>query len=202
MGAYAPVDFMTPEIMEQVQEHILLPTINGLRNENISYTGVLYAGLMLTDAGPRVLEFNCRFGDPETQVVLPLLRSDLVDLMMATVDGKLGNLPRLDWRKGAAACVIMASKGYPGPFKKGIPINGLDAIKDNNTAVFHAGTSRENGRYFTTGGRVLGVTGFDNDLKLAIDRAYGAVKKIRFDGALFRRDIGAKAFRQKVETTK
>ena len=199
MGAYAPVDFMTPEIMEQVQEHILLPTINGLRSENIPYTGVLYAGLMLTEAGPRVLEFNCRFGDPETQVVLPLLKTDLVDVMMATVEGKVGNLPKFEWRKGAAACVIMASKGYPGSFKKGIPINGLEAIKDNNTAVFHAGTNRENGRYFTTGGRVLGVTGIDSDLKLAIDRAYGAVKKIRFDGAMFRRDIGAKAFQQKVE---
>ncbi len=202
MGAYAPVDFITPETMELIQEHILVPTINGLRNENIPYAGVLYAGLMLTEAGPRVLEFNCRFGDPETQVVLPLLRTDLVDVLMATVEGKVGNLPKLEWRKGAAACVIMASRGYPGSYKNGIPINGLDTIKDNNSAVFHAGTKRENGRFFTNGGRVLGVTGFDNDLKAAIDRAYTSVKKIRYDGAMFRRDIGAKAFQQKAETAK
>ncbi len=202
MGAYCPVDFITPDILEQVQEHVLIPTINGLRNEGITYTGVLYAGLMLTEAGPKVLEYNCRFGDPETQVVLPLLKSDLVDVMMAVVEGKVGNMPKLEWRKGAAACVITASKGYPGNYRKGIPINGLDTIKDNNTAVFHAGTKRENGRFFTTGGRVLGVTGIDADLKAAIDRAYGAVKKIRYDGIMFRRDIGAKAFQQKVETTK
>jgi phosphoribosylamine--glycine ligase len=202
MGAYCPVDFITPDILEQVQEHVLIPTINGLRNEGITYTGVLYAGLMLTEAGPKVLEYNCRFGDPETQVVLPLLKSDLVDIMMAVIDGKVGNMPKLEWRKGAAACVITASKGYPGNYRKGIPINGLDTIKDNNTAVFHAGTKRENGRFFTTGGRVLGVTGIDADLKGAIDRAYGAVKKIRYDGIMFRRDIGAKAFQQKVETTK
>ncbi|MBK7141106.1 MAG: phosphoribosylamine--glycine ligase [bacterium] len=202
MGAYCPVDFITPEILEQVQEHVLLPTINGLRNEGITYSGVLYAGLMLTEAGPKVLEFNCRFGDPETQVVLPLLKTDLVDIMMAVVDGKVGNMPKLDWRKGAAACVIMASKGYPGNYRKGIPINGLESLKDNNSPVFHAGTKRENNRYFTTGGRVLGVTGIDADLKSAIDRAYGTVKKIRFDGAMFRRDIGAKAFPQKAETTK
>jgi phosphoribosylamine---glycine ligase len=200
MGAYCPVDFVTPELMAEIQEHVLEPTINGLRNEDIHYSGILYAGLMLTENGPKVLEFNCRFGDPETQAVLPLLKTDLADLMIAVIDKKLANFPKLDWRKGASGSVIMASKGYPGNYKTGSPITGIESIKDNNCLVFHAGTRRENNRYLTSGGRVLAVTGMDSDLKLALDRAYNGVKKIRFDGAQFRRDIGAKAF-QKVETT-
>lgn len=200
MGAYCPVDFVTPEIMNEIQEHVLEPTINGLRNEDIHYSGILYAGLMLTENGPKVLEFNCRFGDPETQAVLPMLKTDLGDLMIAVIEKKLANFPKLDWRKGASGSVIMASKGYPGNYKTGVPISGLESIKDNNCMVFHAGTRRENNRYLTSGGRVLAVTAVDSDLKLALDRAYNGVKKIRFDGAQFRRDIGAKAF-QKVETT-
>lgn len=200
MGAYCPVDFVTPELMAEIQEHVLEPTINGLRNEDIHYSGILYAGLMLTENGPKVLEFNCRFGDPETQAVLPLLKTDLADLMIAVIEKKLANFPKLDWRKGASGSVIMASKGYPGNYKTGAPITGIESIKDNNCLVFHAGTRRENNRYLTSGGRVLAVTGLDSDLKLALDRAYNSVKKIRFDGAQFRRDIGAKAF-QKIETT-
>lgn len=199
MGAYCPVDFLTPETLTEIQEHILEPTINGLRNEEINYSGILYAGLMLTENGPRVLEFNCRFGDPETQAVLPLLKTDLVDLMAAVVERKLGNFPKLDWRKGASACVIMASKGYPGNYRTGAPISGLDSLRDNNCLVFHAGTKRENNRLLTSGGRVLGVVGLDTDLRSAIDRAYAGVRRIRFDGAQFRKDIGAKAF-QKMES--
>jgi phosphoribosylamine---glycine ligase len=200
MGAYCPVDFMTPEILMEIQEHILEPTIAGLRNEDIHYSGILYAGIMLTEHGPRVLEFNCRFGDPETQVVLPMLKTDLIDLMQAVIEKKLANFPKLDWRKGAAAGVIMASKGYPGNYKTGAPITGIEAIKDNNCLVFHAGTRRENNRLLTNGGRVLAVVGVDNDLRSALDRTYAAVKKIRFDGAQFRRDIGAKGLR-KTETS-
>jgi phosphoribosylamine--glycine ligase len=199
MGAYCPVDLITPELMMEIQEHILEPTINGLRNEGINFSGILYAGLMLTEHGPRVLEFNVRFGDPETQAILPMLKTDLIDLFKAVIDKKLANFPKLEWRKGSSACVIMASKGYPGNYKTGIPISGIEAVRDNNCVVFHSGTRRENNRFLTSGGRVLAVVGVDNDLKLALDRAYASVKKIRFDGAHYRRDIGAKAFK-KVET--
>ncbi|MFZ1683582.1 MAG: phosphoribosylamine--glycine ligase [Candidatus Zixiibacteriota bacterium] len=199
MGAYCPVDLITPELMMEIQEHILEPTINGLRNEGINFSGILYAGLMLTEHGPRVLEFNVRFGDPETQAILPMLKTDLIDLFKAVIDKKLANFPKLEWRKGSSACVIMASKGYPGNYKTGIPISGIEAVRDNNCVVFHSGTRRENNRFLTSGGRVLAVVGVDNDLKQALDRAYASVKKIRFDGAHYRRDIGAKAFK-KVET--
>ncbi len=190
MGTYCPTDFVTPDLMEQIIEHIFNPTLGGLRNEEIEYTGLLYAGLMLTENGPKVLEFNCRFGDPETQSVLPLLKTDLVDVLMATVDKKLANLPKLDWRKGYASCVIMASKGYPGQYQTGQQITGLQGIKDNNAFVFHAGTRRDGNEWRVNGGRVLGVMGSDTNLKLSLDRAYGLVKKIRFDGATFRKDIG------------
>jgi phosphoribosylamine--glycine ligase len=193
MGAYCPAGFVTPEIMEQIQEHILNQTLEGLRSEEINFSGVLYAGLMLTVNGPKVLEFNCRFGDPETQAVLPLLKTDLFDLLMAVVDKKLTSFPKLDWRKGAAACVIMASKGYPGQYSTGTGIQGLQNIRDNNTVVFHSGTRRDGGNWFTAGGRVLGVTGIDAELKPALDRAYAGVRKIHWDGATYRRDIGAKA---------
>ncbi|MEW6049809.1 MAG: phosphoribosylamine--glycine ligase [Candidatus Zixiibacteriota bacterium] len=197
MGAYCPTDFVTPEILEQIEEHVLTPTIAGLRSEEINYAGVLYAGLMLTENGPKVLEFNCRFGDPETQAVLPLLKTDLVDLMMAVVERKLGNFGRLDWRKGAAACVIMASKGYPGQYSTGMAINGLQNTKDNGVFVFHAGTRRDGSNWLTAGGRVLGVVGVDTELKGSLDRAYAAVKKIRFDGATYRRDIGFRVLQAK-----
>jgi phosphoribosylamine--glycine ligase len=193
MGAYCPAGFVTPEFMEQIQEHVLNQTMEGLRSEEINYSGVLYAGLMLTANGPKVLEYNCRFGDPETQAVLPLLKTDFADLLMAVVDKKLGSYSKLDWRKGAAACVIMASKGYPGQYAIGQSIQGLQQVRDNNTIVFHSGTRRDGGNWLTSGGRVLGVTGIDADLKPALDRAYAAVKKIRWDGATFRRDIGAKS---------
>ncbi|HVP07778.1 MAG TPA: phosphoribosylamine--glycine ligase [Candidatus Acidoferrum sp.] len=193
MGAYCPTDFVTPGIMEQIQEHILNQTMNGLRNEEITYCGLIYAGLMLTANGPKVLEFNCRFGDPETQAVLPLLKTDFAELLTAVVDKKLGSFPKLEWRKGAAACVVLASKGYPGQYNSGVPMQGLPGPRDNNCVIFHSGTRRDNNNWFTAGGRVLGVTGIDDNLKAALDRAYSTVKKVRFDGAQYRRDIGAKA---------
>jgi len=199
MGAYCPVDFVTADILEDVQQHILEPTIAGLKSEEIGFVGVLYAGLILTDFGPRVLEFNCRFGDPETQVVLPMLKNDLVDVLSAAADKKLAGAGKLEWRKGAAACVIMASRGYPANYKTGFPITGLDHIKDNNCQVFHAGTRRDNGKLLTAGGRVLAVVGLNNDLRGALDRAYSAIRKIRFEGAFFRKDIGFRVLQQKAE---
>ncbi|UCG62012.1 MAG: phosphoribosylamine--glycine ligase [Candidatus Zixiibacteriota bacterium] len=192
MGAYCPVPFLSPEVMRQIEEHILIPTINGLIKENITYKGVLYAGLMLTETGPKVLEFNCRFGDPETQAVLPLLKTDLYELMTAVVNQKLSSFSKLDWRNGAAACVVMASRGYPGKYTTGVKIGGLENIKDDNVFVFHAGTERKGDRLVTSGGRVLGITGLDSDLKLAINRAYRHISRIKFEGAMFRRDIGSR----------
>jgi phosphoribosylamine--glycine ligase len=190
MGAYCPVQFVDKEMMERINEHILQPTINGLTSDDIVYKGVLYAGLMLTDTGPKVLEFNCRFGDPETQAVLPLLRTDLYDLMMASANQKLGSFGKLEWRREAAACVVMASKGYPGKYTTGHKISGLENARDGNSVVFHAGTDRKGDQTVTAGGRVLGVMGMDKTLKLALNRAYRQVSKIKFQGATYRRDIG------------
>ena len=201
MGAYCPAGFVTREIMDNIQEHILEPTLAGLKSEDIPFVGVIYAGLMLTEEGPRVLEYNCRFGDPETQVVLPMLKNDLADILYAAADKKLASIGKLDWRKGAAACVVMASRGYPGSYKTGLPISGIEGNRDNNLLIIHAGTRRDNGKFLTNGGRVLGVVGLNNDLKTAIERAYAGVKKIRFEGAQFRKDIGLKALKETTVTS-
>lgn len=196
MGAYAPTKFVNENILTQIQEHVLEPTIKGLSKEGIEYKGILYAGLMLTENGPKVLEFNCRFGDPETQVVLPLLKTDLFELIMATINQKLASVGKLTWRKGTASCVIMASKGYPGKYNKGINISGINNFKEENCIVFHSGTELRNNNWMTSGGRVLGITGIDNDLKLALNRTYKAINRIKFSGAMFRRDIGFRATKQ------
>ncbi len=193
MGAYCPTSLTTKDVMEEIVEQILAPTIEGLRKERVTYKGVLYAGLMLTPYGPKVLEFNCRFGDPETQVVLPLLRTDLYDLLMEAVLGKLASVGKLQWRRESAACVIMASKGYPGKYVTGIKINGLKDYSQNGCHVFHAGTALKEHQWLTAGGRVVGVVGVDKNLKSALNRTYHVVNKIRFEGAMFRRDIGFKA---------
>jgi phosphoribosylamine---glycine ligase len=190
MGAYCPVEFITEKTMAQITQFVLEPVIAGLRKDNIAYKGVLYAGLMLTDAGPKVLEFNCRFGDPETQAVLPLLKTDLLELMKATVDGQLEKFPKLEWRRGSAACVIMASKGYPGEYSTGLRISGLQNVREDGAYVFHSGTRKEDNQWLTAGGRVLGVMGMDASLKAALAKAYRVVKRIRFDGVHYRRDIG------------
>jgi phosphoribosylamine--glycine ligase len=195
MGAYCPSPFLSPELLAEAQEHILEPTVNGLRSEGITYRGILYAGLMLTAGGLKVLEYNCRFGDPETQVVLPMMKSDLLELCMAVVDKRLGGFGHIEWRKGAAACVVMASRGYPGKYSTGQRINGLQAGWPPNMHVFHAGTRREGNNWMTSGGRVLCAMAAENDLKTALDKAYGLVGKIRFDGAFYRKDIGASALR-------
>ncbi|MCB2201418.1 phosphoribosylamine--glycine ligase [bacterium] len=190
MGAYCPTSFVTPEIMETIHQFVLEPTIAGFRAENIPYRGVLYAGLMLTPEGPKVLEFNCRFGDPETQAVLPLMKTDLFEIMKAVADKKLNSINKIDWQEGAAACVVLTSKGYPGKYKTGAAINGLRKNWGDHNVVFHAGTRRDGKALVTAGGRVLGVVGINNDLKSALDKSYEIAKQITFDGVTYRRDIG------------
>ncbi len=196
MGAYSPTPVLDKKLDAQVAD-IFQRTLAGLQAEGIEYRGVLYAGLMITERGPHVLEFNCRFGDPETQVVLPRLESDLVDAVEATIDSSLDRL-KLAWRSDAAVCVVMAAGGYPGPYDRGQPIAGLkQAANSDKVCVFHAGTRRsDDGRTVTDGGRVLGVTGLGNTIENAARRAYEAVKQIHFDGAHFRRDIAARATRK------
>lgn len=195
MGCYSPVPVFTPALQEEVYNTILLPTVRAMQDLERPFTGVLYAGLMLTAKGIRVLEFNARFGDPETQVVLPRLENDLVDVLEACLTGGLPDLS-LRWREGAAVCVIMASGGYPGPYEKGLPIRGLaEAEGEEDVLVFHAGTGFKDGEVVTAGGRVLGVTGLGKGIAEARSRAYQAVEKISFSGAHFRRDIGVKALR-------
>ena len=193
MGAYCPTPFVDEEMMEEIADHILSPTIKGLTEEGIKYKGILYAGLMLTPEGPKVLEFNCRFGDPEVQAVLPLLKTDLAELMMATVNQKLASFNKVSWEDSSAVCVVMASKGYPGKYSVGAQISGLHNSKDNQCQIFHAGTELRGKKWVTAGGRVLGVMGKDKNLKLALNRTYRLVSKIRFEGASYRRDIGSRA---------
>jgi len=188
MGAFAPSPLATPELLAEVERTILHPTIDGMAAEGAPYVGVLYAGLMLTDEGVKVIEFNCRFGDPETQVVLPLLESDLVDLMQACIDGRLDAVTPV-WRVGAATTVVMASGGYPGDYAKGKPIDGLVEAETAGCSVFHAGTSLVDGQLLTNGGRVLSVTGLGDDLTGAAQQAYAGLAHINFDGAVWRTDI-------------
>jgi phosphoribosylamine--glycine ligase len=191
MGAYAPTPVVTPELMEHIQQEILDPTITALQKRGIDYRGVLYAGLMITPAGvPKVVEFNCRFGDPETQAVLPLLETPLDQIMLACIEGRLESLPPFQWKPGAAACVVIAAEGYPGPYPKGMEIFGLEEATADDALVFHAGTQRKDDRILASGGRILGVTGLGDNVEAAIARAYQATDKICFESMYFRRDIG------------
>lgn len=188
MGAYAPAPILPPALVEEYTRSILQPTIDGLREEGKPFVGVLYAGLMLTADGPHVLEYNCRFGDPETQAILPLLDTDLLNITEACATGSLNQID-IQWKKGAAACVVIASEGYPGKYPSGREIHGLDATLDE-AVVFHAGTKLNEGQVVTAGGRVLGVTGFGENFHEAIEHAYQAVGKIGFEGMQYRNDIG------------
>ena len=192
MGTIAPSPYYTPEVAERCMQEIFLPTIEAMNKEGSPFRGCLYFGLILTADGPRVIEYNCRFGDPETQVVLPLLQSDLFSILRAVREERLAAAD-IAWRDGAAACVVLASGGYPKKYQTGFPITGLDA--DGGCAgaiVYHAGTKWQDGQYRTAGGRVLGVTGLGDTLEEAIRRAYAAAEDIRFENRHYRTDIGRK----------
>jgi phosphoribosylamine--glycine ligase len=190
MGAYCPTPVLDAETMAEVEREVLVPTVDALRRDGIDYRGVLYAGIMLTSAGPRVLEFNCRFGDPECQPLMARLRCDLIELLWATCTGGLDQV-EIDFDERVACCVVMCSRGYPGSYEKGKPITGIDAAERSDVVVFHAGTTVDsNGALVTSGGRVLGVTALADDLTTARDLANAACDQIKFDGAQFRRDIG------------
>ena len=193
MGTYSPTPFLNDAELKHVGDAILNPWLRGCAEEQIDFRGILYPGVMLTKNGPRVLEFNARFGDPETQVYLTRLENDFVELLDASVSGTLDRI-EMKWKSDASVCVVLASGGYPGNYEKGKPIRGLDdAAKLPNVKVFHAGTALKDGQIVTSGGRVLGVTALGKDLKAAQTAAYDAIEKICFEGVQFRRDIGAKA---------
>lgn len=194
MGTVAPNPYYTEEIEKECLDRIFLPTIYAMRAEGRTFKGCLYFGLMLTKDGPKVIEYNCRFGDPETQVVLPLLKSDLLSHMLAVTGGRLKD-EKVELRDGSAACVIMASGGYPASYKKGFPVN---VPEDIPATVYYAGVARKDGRLVTSGGRVLGVCATAPGLREALDRAYAAADRISFEGAFMRRDIGQKALKAEI----
>jgi phosphoribosylamine--glycine ligase len=202
MGAYCPAPLGTPELLQTIEETILVPTVHALKRGRRPFRGLLYAGIMVTNQGPRVLEFNCRFGDPETQPLLMRLRTDLLDLLEAVVEDRLDELPEsgLEWDPRPAVCVVMASHGYPGSYAKGKVITGLaEVAKLPDVKVFHAGTAVENRLVVTDGGRVLGVTALGDTLAEAKRKAYEAVARIHFQGAFYRRDIADRALLRKDE---
>ena len=195
MGAYCPAPVITDHMLAKIEEHVLVPTVHAMKRNRTPFRGVLYAGLMITNQGPKVLEYNVRFGDPECQPTLMRLKSDLAQLLLAAAEGRLDQLPPLEWDDRPAVCVVMASEGYPGSYEKGKPIRGLaDAAQLEDVKVFHAGTTTdEQGNVVTAGGRVLGVTALGNSIANAKLAAYTAVKKIRLEGAWCRKDISDKA---------
>lgn len=190
MGTIAPNPYYTPEIADRCMREIFLPTMAAMNAEKRTFKGCLYFGLMLTKNGPKVIEYNCRFGDPETQVVLPLLKTDLLTIFKAVRDERLADV-KVEFSDGAAACVILASGGYPQKYQTGFEIHGLDAMgQAPGVTVYHAGTRLENGKFLTSGGRVLGVTAVGSDLSEALARSYAAAEKIVFEGVHYRKDIG------------
>ena len=194
MGAYCPTPLVTEELLARVEESVLVPTVHQLKRSRRPFKGVLYAGLMVTNQGIRVLEYNARFGDPECQPLLMRLESDLLDVLEATVDGRLDEIGSLKWDPRPAVCVVMASEGYPGSYERGYPIRGLDeAAQLEDVKVFHAGTATSDGQVVTNGGRVLGVTAMGRSISVAKLQAYTAVKCIRFSGAWCRKDISDRA---------
>ncbi len=190
MGAYAPAPIFTPELMHEAVENVLKPAVNGLKKEGAPFVGVLYAGLMLTPDDMRVLEFNCRFGDPETQVVLPLLEADLLEIMEACVNGTLSDVD-VRWKNSAAVCVVLASKGYPDKAESGKKVS-LEQLPDD-MVCFHAGTKNENQSIVTSGGRVFGLTAWADKLENAVEKVYSNIDKVSFDGMQYRKDIAHRA---------
>jgi len=194
MGAYCPTPLVTDEMMDSITEKVLVPTVHQMKRSRRPFRGVLYAGLMITKQGIKVLEYNVRFGDPECQPLMMRLQSDLVDVMEATVDGRLDEIAPMQWDPRPAVCVVMASEGYPGSYEKGQPIRGLEeAAKLDDVKVFHAGTASRDGQTIAAGGRVLGVTALGHSISAAKLQAYTGVKRIRWDGAWCRKDISDKA---------
>jgi phosphoribosylamine--glycine ligase len=197
MGAYSPVPFYPGEFEKRVLEEILKPTVKGLQNEGKEYKGVLYAGLILTKEGPKVLEFNARFGDPETQVILLRLKTDLIEILNAVIEDKLHQI-NIEWEDNAVVCVVMASGGYPEKYQKGKVISGLERLeKMKDMIAFHAGTKFQDDQVITSGGRVLGITAWDETISKAKEKAYKAVKEIYFEDMYYRKDIAAKAIKEK-----
>ncbi len=196
MGAYSTETLLDPQMQNWLLQHVARPVVDGMKAEGAEYKGILYCGLMMTARGPMVLEFNCRFGDPETQPILMRLESDLVDALQAAVEGRVSE-GDFHWSPDASVCVVMASGGYPGTFEAGKKIAGIDAADSlEGVKVFHAGTTLRDGAYFTSGGRVLGVTARAPELKAAVDRAYEAVARISFEGAHYRKDIAVRALKK------
>lgn len=197
MGAYSPAPIVTAELIEKVTREILKPTISGMEAEGHPYKGILYVGLMLTKDGPKVLEYNCRFGDPETQCIIPRMKTDLIDVMLKVLSSELSAVS-LEWDPRPAVCIVAAAGGYPGSYQKGIEINGLEKARQvDDVIIFHAGTKEKDGKIVTSGGRVLGVVGIGETIRHAIDRAYLAIKLIDFKDMHYRKDIGRKALKWK-----
>ncbi len=195
MGAYSPAPVVTKALFSRVMDEIMIPTVRAMEQEGHPYVGILYAGLMIKDGNPKVLEFNARFGDPEAQPLLIRMKGNLSDVLIKAVEGRLSEVS-LTWDTRPAVCVVMASGGYPGPYEKGKVITGIKEAEElADVVVFHAGTKRLDGRLVTSGGRVLGVTAVGKDLRAAIDRAYAAVGRITWEGAYYRKDIGVKGLR-------
>lgn len=195
MGTVAPNPYYTEDVAKECMEKIFLPTINAMNAEGRTFEGCLYFGLMLTPNGPKVIEYNCRFGDPETQVVLPMLEGDLCEIFEAIYEHRLADV-KIGWKSGYCTCVVMASGGYPVKYKKGIEMFGMDDKGQVDGAfIYHAGTKYEDGKFYTNGGRVLGVTCNAYTLQGALDKSYEAVSKIKFEGEHFRKDIGQKALK-------
>lgn len=196
MGAYSAPELLDDKMREWLLAHVARPTIEGMRAEGTEYCGILYCGLMMTARGPMVLEYNCRFGDPETQPILMRMESDLLEALEASIEGRVSE-GDFRWSQDAAACVVIASGGYPGTYETGKAIRGLEAAAEaEGVKIFHAGTTRSDGVYTTSGGRVLGVTARAKDLETALERCYRAAEKISFDGMYYRKDIGAKALKR------
>ena len=195
MGAYSPAPVLSPKMEEEVQEKVIKPILKGMKEEGHPFKGILYAGLMITEEGPKVLEFNVRFGDPEAQVILRRLSTDLTEVFNSVIDGKL--LDELSWIPETAICVVLASKGYPGKYEKGKEITGIEeAEKLDDVVIFHAGTAVKDGKLVTNGGRVLNVTALGKDISEARENVYRAIEKVHFDGMHFRKDIGLKALKR------
>jgi phosphoribosylamine--glycine ligase len=202
MGAYAPAPIVDQALTKQLMDQVVMPILRGMAEEGLRMKGVLYAGLILTSDGPRVLEFNVRFGDPEIQAILPLLKSDLVPILDDVVEGRLASTPAAEWEAGCCACIVLASAGYPGDFQIGKEIRGLEPFKNrNDVRIFHAGTKRDRERLVSWGGRVLNVVARGEDLETALRRAYDVVGSLQFDHMIYRKDIGVRAIKRPAVTS-